>query len=114
MDKTKVTCIKWLPNSVNLFLASYSSGNIYLYDANNQTQSNVTPTYSKHIQTDSYSVFLNIHSSNALNADPSNVNNDFKNANNSNGGSEPEQQKLILSNSNQLNMQVAKNPLVSF
>lgn len=60
-----MTCIKWVPNSVNLFLAGYSSGNIYLYDANHQAQSTVAPTYSKHIHTDAYSVLLNIHSSSA-------------------------------------------------
>ncbi|XP_017489877.1 PREDICTED: WD repeat-containing protein 20, partial [Rhagoletis zephyria] len=32
IDKTKVTCLKWLPNSPNLFLASHASGNLYLYN----------------------------------------------------------------------------------
>ncbi|XP_037027924.1 WD repeat-containing protein 20 [Bradysia coprophila] len=32
IDKTKVTCLKWLPNSPNLFLASHSSGHLYLYN----------------------------------------------------------------------------------
>lgn len=32
IDKTKVTCLKWLPNSPNLFLAAHSSGHLYLYN----------------------------------------------------------------------------------
>lgn len=32
IDKTKVTCLKWLPKSPNLFLASHASGNLYLYN----------------------------------------------------------------------------------
>lgn len=32
IDKTKVTCLKWLPRSPNLFLASHSSGHLYLYN----------------------------------------------------------------------------------
>lgn len=32
IDKTKVTCLKWLPKSPNLFLASHASGHLYLYN----------------------------------------------------------------------------------
>ncbi|XP_063226257.1 WD repeat-containing protein 20 [Bacillus rossius redtenbacheri] len=32
IDKTKVTCIKWVPGSANLFLVSHSSGQLYLYN----------------------------------------------------------------------------------
>lgn len=32
IDKTKVTCLKWLPGSTNLFLASHASGHLYLYN----------------------------------------------------------------------------------
>ncbi|KAK0182897.1 hypothetical protein PV327_000984 [Microctonus hyperodae] len=32
IDKTKVTCIKWVPNSSNFFLVSHSSGQLYLYN----------------------------------------------------------------------------------
>ncbi|XP_011312695.1 WD repeat-containing protein 20 isoform X2 [Fopius arisanus] len=32
IDKTKVTCIKWVPGSRNLFLVSHSSGQLYLYN----------------------------------------------------------------------------------
>ena len=32
IDKTKVTCLKWLPGSANLFLAAHASGHMYLYN----------------------------------------------------------------------------------
>lgn len=32
IDKTKVTCLKWLPRSPNLFLVSHASGHMYLYN----------------------------------------------------------------------------------
>ncbi|XP_069682637.1 WD repeat-containing protein 20-like isoform X3 [Periplaneta americana] len=32
IDKTKVTCIRWVPGSTNLFLVSHSSGQLYLYN----------------------------------------------------------------------------------
>ncbi|XP_046750706.1 WD repeat-containing protein 20 isoform X1 [Diprion similis] len=32
IDKSKVTCIKWVPGSSNLFLVSHSSGQLYLYN----------------------------------------------------------------------------------
>lgn len=32
IDKTKVTCLKWLPGSANLFLAAHASGHLYLYN----------------------------------------------------------------------------------
>ncbi|XP_034944779.1 WD repeat-containing protein 20 isoform X2 [Chelonus insularis] len=32
IDKTKVTCIKWVPGSSNLFIVSHSSGQLYLYN----------------------------------------------------------------------------------
>ena len=31
IDKTRVTCIKWLPNSANFFLVAHASGQLYLY-----------------------------------------------------------------------------------
>ncbi|XP_054153503.1 WD repeat-containing protein 20-like [Oppia nitens] len=31
IDKTKVTCLKWLPNSPNFFIVSHSSGQMYVY-----------------------------------------------------------------------------------
>ncbi|XP_064623686.1 WD repeat-containing protein 20-like isoform X2 [Lineus longissimus] len=32
IDKTKVTCIKWIPGSPNQFLVSHSSGQMYVYN----------------------------------------------------------------------------------
>ena len=32
VDKTKVTYLKWLPESESLFLASHASGHLYLYN----------------------------------------------------------------------------------
>ncbi|MBN3271635.1 DMWD protein, partial [Polyodon spathula] len=32
IDKSKVTCLKWLPESEHLFLASHASGTLYLYN----------------------------------------------------------------------------------
>ena len=32
IDKSKVTCIKWIPGSHNQFLVSHASGQMYLYN----------------------------------------------------------------------------------
>ncbi|XP_014249942.1 WD repeat-containing protein 20 [Cimex lectularius] len=32
IDKSRVTCIRWVPDSSNLFLVSHSSGQLYLYN----------------------------------------------------------------------------------
>lgn len=32
IEKTSVTCIKWFPEDPSIFVASYSSGNLYVYD----------------------------------------------------------------------------------
>uniref|UniRef100_UPI00398F342F WD repeat-containing protein 20-like isoform X2 n=1 Tax=Pristiophorus japonicus TaxID=55135 RepID=UPI00398F342F len=32
IDKTKVTCLKWVPESESLFLVAHTSGNLYLYN----------------------------------------------------------------------------------
>lgn len=32
VDKTKVTCLKWIPGSENLFLVAHDSGNMYVYN----------------------------------------------------------------------------------
>ncbi|KAL2095565.1 hypothetical protein ACEWY4_007713 [Coilia grayii] len=45
IDKTKVTCLKWLPKSENLFLASHSSGHLYLYNVEHPC-GNAAPQYS--------------------------------------------------------------------
>ncbi|XP_011496285.1 PREDICTED: WD repeat-containing protein 20 isoform X2 [Ceratosolen solmsi marchali] len=43
IDKTKVTCIKWVPGSSNLFLVSHSSGQLYLY--NEELMCGTTPPH---------------------------------------------------------------------
>ncbi|UJR09690.1 hypothetical protein I4U23_013922 [Adineta vaga] len=47
LDKTKVTCIKWLSNPKTYFIASYSSGYLYVFDEqlNYQRDTNIQPTY---------------------------------------------------------------------
>ncbi len=47
MDKTKVTCIKWLSSPKTYFAASYSSGHFYIFDEqlNHQRDTNIQPTY---------------------------------------------------------------------
>ncbi len=32
IDKSRVTCIKWIPGSPNLFLVSFSSGCLYVFN----------------------------------------------------------------------------------
>lgn len=56
IDKSKVTCIKWIPNSKHLFLVSHASGQLYLY---NETLScaNTSPNYQPIKSGDGYSVF---------------------------------------------------------
>ncbi len=48
MDKTKVTCIKWLSTPKTYFIASYSSGYLYVFDEqlNHQRDANIQPVYS--------------------------------------------------------------------
>ncbi|CAF4733423.1 unnamed protein product, partial [Rotaria socialis] len=47
LDKTKVTCIKWLPSPKTYFAASYSSGYLYIFDEqlNHQRDTTVQPSY---------------------------------------------------------------------
>ncbi|XP_026274464.1 WD repeat-containing protein 20 isoform X1 [Frankliniella occidentalis] len=55
IDKTKVTCIKWVPGSTNLFLASHSSGQLYLY--NEELPCGTTaPHYQPFKQGDGYAI----------------------------------------------------------
>lgn len=110
-----MTCIKWLPESINLFLVSYSSGNIYLYDANIQTQSNAAPTFTKIYQNESFSVFTN--NSSLPSASATQISNSNAEVNNSSSSSLASQtyqsRRLILSNSNQQQQtQNPKNPLL--
>ncbi|CAF1280597.1 unnamed protein product [Adineta ricciae] len=47
LDKTKVTCIKWLTSPRTHFAVSYSSGNMYVFDEqlNHQRDANIQATY---------------------------------------------------------------------
>lgn len=91
-----------------MFLAGYSSGNIYLYDANDQTQPTGAPSYTKLCQTDSFSIFINNSST------PSSSNlvlpSDYQ-YNSPGVKSGATMPKLVLSNASQP-VPVAKNPLV--
>ncbi|XP_058811337.1 WD repeat-containing protein 20 [Topomyia yanbarensis] len=44
IDKTKVTCLKWIPGSENQFLASHASGCLYMYNEELSCTS-ITPSY---------------------------------------------------------------------
>ncbi|RWS01398.1 WD repeat-containing protein 20-like protein [Dinothrombium tinctorium] len=56
IDRTKVTCIKWIPGSPNLFLVSHSSGQLYLYKE--ELPCGTTPPhYQIFKQGDSFSVY---------------------------------------------------------
>ncbi|XP_014216301.1 WD repeat-containing protein 20 isoform X2 [Copidosoma floridanum] len=55
IDKTKVTCIKWVPGSSNLFLVSHSSGQLYLY--NEELMCGTTPPHYQPFKSgDSYAI----------------------------------------------------------
>jgi len=103
VDKTKVTCIKWLPGSLNLFLAGHASGCLYLYDATHQAQPSVPPVYTKLYQDDSFAVHLNPNS-----AASANIPAERLDAASAKAG------KLVLSLSNQVQAAVARNPLLKW
>ncbi|CAB3398146.1 unnamed protein product [Caenorhabditis bovis] len=55
-DKSTVTCIRWLPGSPNIFLASYASGNIYVY--NEDVATIVTPpSYNIYKQGERFTIY---------------------------------------------------------
>lgn len=55
IDKTRVTCIKWVPGSSNLFIASHASGQLYVY--NEELSCGTTaPLYQLFKQGDGYSI----------------------------------------------------------
>lgn len=57
IDKTKVTCLKWVPGSPNLFLAAHASGCMYLY--NEELPSTpVAPSYQPFKCGDGYAVMI--------------------------------------------------------
>lgn len=56
IDKTKVTCLKWLPKSENLFLASHASGHLYLYNVEHPCGT-TAPQYSLLRQGEGFAVY---------------------------------------------------------
>lgn len=56
IDKSRVTCIKWLPESSTSFLVSYASGCLYLYD-HEVLCCPGPPTYQLHKQGRGYAVY---------------------------------------------------------
>lgn len=56
IDKTRVTCLKWLPNSNSLFLVSHASGQLYVYKEDLPCGS-TPPHYQLFKQGDGFSVF---------------------------------------------------------
>ncbi|XP_063703761.1 WD repeat-containing protein 20 [Culicoides brevitarsis] len=57
IDKTKVTCLKWVPGSANLFLAAHASGHLYLYNEE-FASTPVSPAYQPFKCGDGYSVMV--------------------------------------------------------
>jgi len=49
-DKTKVTCIRWAPGSVRQFVASYASGQLYVYDVELSCNSTSSASAMQHYQ----------------------------------------------------------------
>ena len=56
IDKTRVTCIKWLPNSPGLFLVAHASGQLYLYK-DNLPSGPTAPTYQLYKQSEGVAVY---------------------------------------------------------
>ncbi|CAB1334893.1 unnamed protein product [Coregonus sp. 'balchen'] len=55
IDKSRVTCVKWVPGSESLFLVAHSSGNMYLYNLEH-TCGTTVPHYQLLKQGENYSV----------------------------------------------------------
>uniref|UniRef100_A0A673ZEZ0 WD repeat-containing protein 20 n=1 Tax=Salmo trutta TaxID=8032 RepID=A0A673ZEZ0_SALTR len=55
IDKSRVTCVKWVPGSESLFLVAHSSGNMYLYNVEH-TCGTTAPHYQLLKQGENYSV----------------------------------------------------------
>ena len=56
IDKTRVTCIRWLPNSPSLFLVAHASGYLYLYK-DDLPSGPSTPSYQLYKQSDGLIVY---------------------------------------------------------
>ena len=111
VEKSKVTCIKWLPNSSNLFLVGYASGNMYLYDASNQSQSNVAPVFTKLFQNDAFAIFTNNHASTPASSSSSSTTPPPTSTSSQPSASDATSHKLNLTSANQPSP-VAKNPVL--
>lgn len=55
IDKSRVTCVKWVPGSESLFLVAHSSGNMYLYNVEH-TCGTTAPHYQLLKQGENYAV----------------------------------------------------------
>ncbi|RVE56173.1 hypothetical protein OJAV_G00233160 [Oryzias javanicus] len=55
IDKSRVTCVRWVPDSESLFLVAHSSGSMYLYNAEN-TCGTTAPHYQLLKQGENYAV----------------------------------------------------------
>ncbi|CAH0728163.1 unnamed protein product, partial [Brenthis ino] len=55
IDKTRVTCIKWVPGSSNLFISAHASGQLYVYNEE-LTCGTTSPHYQLFKQGDGYSI----------------------------------------------------------
>ncbi|XP_075923787.1 WD repeat-containing protein 20-like isoform X3 [Petromyzon marinus] len=56
IDKTRVTCLKWVPGSENLFVVSHASGSLYLYNEELGCGTSA-PSYSAIKQGDGFCVY---------------------------------------------------------
>uniref|UniRef100_A0A8C3R6T7 DM1 locus, WD repeat containing n=1 Tax=Cyanoderma ruficeps TaxID=181631 RepID=A0A8C3R6T7_9PASS len=56
IDKSKVTLVKWLPDTERLFLASHASGHLYLYDSGHPCVA-TSPQYTLVTQGEGFRVF---------------------------------------------------------
>lgn len=56
IDKTRVTCVKWLPNSSSLFLVAHASGHLYLY-GDDLPCGPAAPSYQIHKQSEGLLVY---------------------------------------------------------
>ncbi|XP_002737159.1 WD repeat-containing protein 20-like [Saccoglossus kowalevskii] len=56
IDKTRVTCLRWVPGSEHLFLVAHSSGNMYLYNEQ-LAAGNAAPHYQTHKHGDGYAIY---------------------------------------------------------
>jgi WD repeat-containing protein 20 len=57
IDKSSVTCLRWVPGQPQLFIASHASGNMYVYNEEYACNPN-PPAYQLHKQGENYSVHV--------------------------------------------------------